>query len=41
MGILVGAMGLKTIAGTSSKAPVLMANGCSPVPPPLPSKPQK
>ena len=32
LGILVGAMGLKTLAATHSKSVVIMANGCSPLP---------
>lgn len=36
MGILVGAMGLKTMVGAHAKTTVMMANGVSPVPPPLP-----
>jgi hypothetical protein len=39
LGILVGAMGLKTLVATHSKSAVVMANGVSPVPKlPLPPK---
>jgi hypothetical protein len=41
MGILAGAMGLKTIVSAHAKAAVMMANGVSPLPPikqPPPSK---
>jgi hypothetical protein len=34
MGILAGAMGLKTLVGLNAKTTVIMANGVSPVPPP-------
>jgi hypothetical protein len=33
LGILVGAMGLKTLVTTHSTSAVIMANGVSPVPP--------
>jgi len=39
LGILVGAMGLKTLVTTHSKSAVVMANGVSPVPT-LPKPPQ-
>jgi hypothetical protein len=39
LGILVGAMGLKTLVTTHSNSAVVMANGVSPVPKlPLPPK---
>jgi hypothetical protein len=42
LGILVGAMGLKTLVSAKSNAAVVLANGVSPVPihlpPPPPSK---
>lgn len=34
LGILVGAMGLKTMVTAKSNTAVMMANGVSPVPPP-------
>lgn len=45
MGILVGAMGLKTVVTAKAKGAVIMANGVSPVPPitppPNPNNPPK
>lgn len=40
MGILAGAMGLKTIVSAHAKTAVMMANGCSPVPPPIKDPPK-
>ena len=39
MGILVGAMGLKTMVSANAKTAVMMANGVSPVPPPIKDPP--
>ena len=39
MGILVGAMGLKTMVTANAKGAVIMANGVSPVPPITPVNP--
>ncbi len=41
LGILVGAMGLKTLVSAKSTAAVMMANGVSPVPTNVPPPPSK
>jgi hypothetical protein len=41
MGILVGAMGLKTVLTANTKGTVLMANNPAPVPPPIKPKPPR